>query len=156
MDNILFLLVLTSIIIPFRSKSKSIPFISSICILMSPQINAFFVGPEPMDWHAAKSYCESRNTRLASIHSADDQEKAKTACQTKAGSEGCWIGLSEVEIEGEYVWSDGTSYDYSGSWAPGEPNNSGELECVHLRPNSDFEWNDRNCYYPNIYPLCNS
>jgi hypothetical protein len=52
-----------------------------------------------------------------------------------------WIGLTDVAQENIFVWVDGSllSYNY---WQSGEPNNSGNEDCVLLR---DVGWNDQAC-----------
>ena len=59
-----------------------------------------------------------------------------------------WIGLSDVEEEGQYKWM--TSYtgltEYS-HWSPGEPNNANSNEnCVFIRSQSRGNgWDDDSC-----------
>ena len=36
----------------------------------------------------------------------------------------CWIGLNKLEIEGTWVWADGSNSTYR-NWAPNEPNDPG-------------------------------
>ncbi|XP_066270036.1 uncharacterized protein [Branchiostoma lanceolatum] len=62
-----------------------------------------------------------------------------------------WIGLTDVNIEGHWVFEDGqtlTSDDYS-NWAPTEPNNSGEWpRCVYVYCRSfgiGYVWDDNSC-----------
>ena len=62
----------------------------------------------------------------------------------------CWIGLNDIDTEGMFVWADGSSSSYR-NWGPGQPDNSNEEDCVHLR--ADTLWNDlpcgstRSCHY---------
>ena len=55
-----------------------------------------------------------------------------------------WIGLSDLDEENKFVWSDGTPFNPSvyNNWGPGEPNNRLEEHCVEL---FEHVWNDNTC-----------
>ncbi|CAH1248696.1 CSMD1 [Branchiostoma lanceolatum] len=61
-----------------------------------------------------------------------------------------WIGLTDQDVEGQFVWSDGTQLVYS-NWAPGEPNGDITKNCVHLWPLANFRWDDMPCGRSNYY-----
>jgi hypothetical protein len=52
-----------------------------------------------------------------------------------------WIGLNDVQQEGQFRWVDGSPLTYN-YFQSGEPNNSGNEDCVLLR---DVGWNDQSC-----------
>ncbi len=56
-----------------------------------------------------------------------------------------WIGLTDLDQEGVWVWADGSTPDYL-NWNGGEPNNAGNEDCVQLYPSG--AWNDINCATP--------
>ena len=57
------------------------------------------------------------------------------------------MGLSDINSEGTFVWSDGTLFDFH-YWAKHQPNNFDNEDCVHtlgfLRDHK-YKWNDINC-----------
>ncbi|XP_019637235.1 PREDICTED: uncharacterized protein LOC109479686 [Branchiostoma belcheri] len=61
-----------------------------------------------------------------------------------------WIGLSDDQEEGTFVWSDGTELTASGytHWSQGKPDNA-EVErgedCVEIRQDMNYTWNDVDC-----------
>ena len=61
-----------------------------------------------------------------------------------------WIGLNDRLIEGQYVWSDGTTFNSSGfnNWANGEPNNQENEDCVETQGD---EWREISCWVEKIY-----
>ena len=91
-------------------------------------VGRFIAVGEQMEWEAANDYCNQNYAGLASIHSPTEQDHARAACRAYAdasGDEGavtgCWIGLTDMETNGGFVWSDGAAVDFV-SWASGEPN----------------------------------
>ena len=58
---------------------------------------------------------------------------------------GRWfIGLNDRDQEDDYVWTNGEPFSYN-AWADGEPNNSGNEDCVELNRFGDETWNDIDC-----------
>ena len=69
---------------------------------------------------------------LGEACSLEDVQAASQACQILTSSQhglgvphGCWIGLTDHNAEGQYVWSDGTPVDYL-NWGPGQPDQFSE------------------------------
>jgi len=56
-----------------------------------------------------------------------------------------WIGLTDRDAEGSWIWVDGSPLAYTSRWAPGEPNDSGGEDCVHNNWNAVGYWNDLDC-----------
>jgi len=67
--------------------------------------------------------------------------------QSLHGGEKSWLGLSDINTEGTFVWSDGTTFDFH-YWAKHQPNNFHNEDCVHTLGfllGHKYEWNDVNC-----------
>ncbi|KAK2494537.1 hypothetical protein MC885_004507 [Smutsia gigantea] len=106
---------------------------------VSFQRKCYYFGEGAKKWIHARFACEKLQGRLVSIHSREEQ-----AFLTKhASRKGSWIGLRDLDIEGEFIWMDQKPLDYS-NWRPGEPNNQalGE-DCVMMQ--SSGQWNDAFC-----------
>ena len=92
-----------------------------------------------------RGYCvDTFGGHLASIHSEQGQANAVAECTeaTKDGPESlnkqCWIGMSDIDVEGTFVWSDASPVDYR-NFVEGEPN--------------DCRWTGSACDGdPNTYP----
>jgi len=53
-----------------------------------------------------------------------------------------WIGLNDLDLDGQWSWDSGEAYDYN-DWAIGEPNgNVGDEPVVVMNWNDDYGWND--------------
>eukprot|EP01084_Bolivina_argentea_P248012 414871_1 len=92
---------------------------------------------------------------LSSIHNDNQNTAAISTCNTPTPTSFCWFGLNDRDTQNNYVYTDGTTFDYGNSltgapWKTGEPNLSTE-RCIEFWNN---EWNDENCNY-NAYGICN-
>uniref|UniRef100_A0A3B5A5J2 C-type lectin domain-containing protein n=1 Tax=Stegastes partitus TaxID=144197 RepID=A0A3B5A5J2_9TELE len=54
-----------------------------------------------------------------------------------------WLGLSDRKEEGKWLWVDGSRVR-TAFWQTGEPNNSGNEDCVEII-NGNEKWNDARC-----------
>ena len=137
------------------------------------EIDDYFYGESIVStFTEAREYCQSFGTELASIHSDQDFYKAKIKCQeaiAKNGDtgKGCWLGLTDIDVNGNYVWIDGTSSDYgfidndpsnptisTFPWGNSQPS-SGVEDCNTMYRYDDFQWHDDLCDGREYYPLCN-
>lgn len=67
-----------------------------------------------------------------------------------------WLNLSDMETEGQFVWSDGSALEYE-LWFPGSPSMvpepSGDGDCACASSDDNFLWFDRPCT-ENYRALC--
>nr|BDE75813.1 C-type lectin [Ophioplocus japonicus] len=95
----------------------------------------------PKSWADAHTYCQDLEADLASIHSADENN----IINGLIGGQRAWIGLSDQITEGQFVWTDETSFFFS-KWGPNQPDNdNGHEDCVHLGYPESGLWNDQSC-----------
>ncbi|MBC8309880.1 MAG: hypothetical protein H8E83_05125 [Planctomycetes bacterium] len=66
----------------------------------------------------------NREASLATINSESENEFIQSI-----STDLLWIGLSDLENEGNFVWDNGESFDWAG-WGPDEPNKNGGTEDV--------------------------
>ena len=62
----------------------------------------------PMNWSAANTYCGDQfGTTLATITSDEDAVSVLNLTQSVAVETGAWIGLNDIENEGDFGWISG-------------------------------------------------
>ncbi|XP_058513860.1 low affinity immunoglobulin epsilon Fc receptor [Ochotona princeps] len=106
---------------------------------ISFQYKCYYFGEGSKQWVQARFACDHLQGRLVSIHSREEQD----FLTERVSMRGSWIGLRDLDREGEFIWMDGSPLDYS-NWSPGEPNNGGQGEdCVMMLGSG--HWNDAFC-----------
>ncbi|CAO2630897.1 Low affinity immunoglobulin epsilon Fc receptor, partial [Lemmus lemmus] len=104
------------------------------------QQKCYYFGNDSKRWIQARFTCSNLKGRLVSIHSQEEQDFLMKHTNKKDS----WIGLRDLNVEGEFIWMDGSPVGYS-NWSPGEPNNAGQGEdCVMMRGSG--QWNDAFCH----------
>ncbi|XP_060567084.1 hepatic lectin-like [Ruditapes philippinarum] len=63
-----------------------------------------------------------------------------------------WIGASDYEVEGHYVWYGTGKHVTISDWQPGEPDGHDE-DCLIYWGNFNWKWADGNCHYQ-YYFIC--
>lgn len=103
------------------------------------QRKCYYFGRGSKKWLDARKACQQLNGKLVSIHSQEEQDFL-TNYTSKLET---WIGLRDLELEGEFIWIDQEPINYS-NWDDGEPNNRSPSEdCVMMRGSG--KWNDAYC-----------
>uniref|UniRef100_A0A8D2E091 Fc epsilon receptor II n=1 Tax=Sciurus vulgaris TaxID=55149 RepID=A0A8D2E091_SCIVU len=103
------------------------------------QQKCYYFGKGAKRWVQARFTCSDLEGRLVSVHSQEEQD----FLTKHADKRGSWIGLRDLDLEGEFIWMDGSPVGYS-NWNPREPNNQDQGEdCVMMRGSG--KWNDASC-----------
>lgn len=85
---------------------------------------------EWLDWVSAEAYCQDRGQELASFHDAATWDQVTWGFVELGEVWESWFGLNDLQIEGEFVWSDGSDVDME-YWGEGAPSGAGdEVDCV--------------------------
>ncbi|XP_073670710.1 ladderlectin-like [Paramisgurnus dabryanus] len=98
--------------------------------------------PQLVNWTTSEKNCQSIDSNLASVRNTVDNNflLSLVSADTQA-----WIGGHDGEIEGQWLWSDGSQFDFS-NWCPKEPNNKGGTEhCLEINHTTNRCWNDESC-----------
>ena len=90
-------------------------------------------------WTDARSICIAYD---ATMYVIENQLENDWLTHMIGLSQNHWIGLNDRDNEGNYEWSNGSAAGYR-NWDPEEPNNSGNEDCIEIRPAGG--WNDEGC-----------
>ena len=97
--------------------------------------------------------CQNVGGKLVKIETDKENDFIKNKYLNTRGI--YWIGLSDIDKEGEWKWTDGTGLTGYNKWKRGQPNNIGDQDCVAILEGGDYpagptrhhnaEWNDLTC-----------
>ena len=108
-----------------------------------------------VDWQTAKKICEKKGGFLATIY--DESENAVIANLIKNGTKNeYWIGLADLEDEGNWRWIDGNYAAYT-NWLLGDPNNEFSIEEYTAISKDSGKWYDLkgySYYYRSVGFIC--
>ncbi|MEE4219349.1 MAG: IPTL-CTERM sorting domain-containing protein [Xanthomonadales bacterium] len=108
-----------------------------------PNGNYYEHVPGPISWNDARTAAEGMSFGgsmgyLATVTSAEEN----TFVATLGAADTAYLGGNDIDVEGTWTWVTGEPWSFT-AWGPGEPNNSGNEDCLHYRP--DGLWNDIPC-----------
>jgi hypothetical protein len=90
---------------------------------------------EKVAWPVAREKCERMGGQLVVIH-----DPTTWAFVQKLTNQRVWLGATDENLEGEWVWVDGKKMTFT-AWSPGNPSNSNAKE--HYLSTTDTRlWND--------------
>ncbi|XP_078585767.1 CUB and sushi domain-containing protein 1-like [Branchiostoma floridae x Branchiostoma japonicum] len=108
----------------------------------------YIVSDTMLNFAEAKMKCTEQGGIPVIIE--DQQMQEFLVQELSVSNKDVWIGLTDLDVEGQFVWTDGSPLAYS-NWAPGEPNGDHTKNCVHMWPLANFRWDDMPCGRNNYY-----
>ncbi len=91
----------------------------------------------PAGWNNARELCLQKGADLVSINDSTELDAVWTVL--KPVGKAYWLGASDIENEGAYVWLDGTNLSaFDSNWAQGQPLEERGLDCVALNKSSRY------------------
>ncbi len=110
---------------------------------------------DEVSWTEAESGCLASGGHLAVIETLEEHR----VVGEMVGAINVWIGLSDREEEGNFVWVNAVPLEVGGEgyppWGSGEPNNSvfpfGGQDCAQMRETDDMRWDDAGCDVDKAY-----
>ncbi|MDW3195083.1 MAG: SdrD B-like domain-containing protein [Cytophagales bacterium] len=86
-------------------------------------------------WPDSESTAQTFGGHLVAINSQEENDFVRTLTNNTF-----WIGLNDLDSEGNFVWSNGDPVSYT-NWGAGEPNNNNNEDVVEMSPVTGL-WND--------------
>ncbi|XP_062300963.1 ladderlectin-like isoform X1 [Scomber scombrus] len=101
----------------------------------------------PKRWTRAENYCQRLGGNLASVRSIWQYRRIQRMIWLAIHRYvGIWIGGSDAQEEGTWLWSDGKQFVYR-YWCSGQPNNAGgKQHCLAMNYSGSRCWNDDFCW----------
>ncbi|XP_055999183.1 uncharacterized protein LOC125655051 [Ostrea edulis] len=94
---------------------------------------------EPIDWSKAEDMCKNMGSHLAYIESRAENDFVNDL----TGSDRVWLGGTDMHEEGKWVWSSGSSFNFSNFFSTKAINIAAE-DCLYMY--GDYgQWNDYYC-----------
>ncbi|XP_053704513.1 galactose-specific lectin nattectin-like [Synchiropus splendidus] len=117
---------------------------------MQLENRCFLYRAEKKQWADSELECVKDGGNLLSLHSQKEYEFIRNAIKTITGSDTrVWTGGYDIVKEAEWMWTDGSKWDFT-AWGPGEPTNGQKVEhCMEL--NYFGKANDAGCH--NLKPF---
>jgi len=100
----------------------------------------YLLGTPAASWAVSSAACDAWGGVLARI---DSPEEEALLVQNAAGD--TWVGLNDLDVEGDMRWDGGGELGAYTRWAPQQPDDfAGSEDCVALLADGRG-WNDRPC-----------
>lgn len=98
-------------------------------------------------WSAARPFCQSHGYDLVRVDTAEENTFLTETTSALPGTVDWWLGLSDADVEGTWLWADGTPASYT-HWNPGQPDGSAtrDQDCVYFI-DGHGGWQDLGCTY---------
>ncbi|XP_075758369.1 C-type lectin domain family 17, member A isoform X3 [Pelodiscus sinensis] len=103
------------------------------------QRTCYYFSESTKPWLEAQQFCVDRGAHLVIINTKEEQA---FLLKNRVVPRVYWLGLSDQQVEKEWVWVDNTRLTLS-FWSSGEPNDSNNEDCGTMTP--DGRWNDLSC-----------
>ncbi|XP_070702865.1 immune-related, lectin-like receptor 4 isoform X2 [Pempheris klunzingeri] len=122
--------------------------------------SCYYFSTNRSSWGDSREECRRPGGDLVKIDSEEEQSflEMRLREQMREDEDKFWIGLTDSEEEGKWLWADGSLLDTSLTfWSTGEPDNwSGENrngeDCVRMGEKAGAEgfkcWFDKSCQKP--------
>ncbi|XP_042238391.1 low affinity immunoglobulin epsilon Fc receptor-like isoform X6 [Homarus americanus] len=120
-----------------------------------------WVSSNKTKWYIAWEVCRNMDSHLGFIESQQENDFVEGVLVALNKSE-VWSGLSDLKVEGSFVWWDEEAVTYT-NFADGEPSANGhtgndtdeyaDQDCVALKHSNNFKWSDEYCF-EDFYYFC--
>ncbi|XP_024143279.1 type-2 ice-structuring protein isoform X1 [Oryzias melastigma] len=101
--------------------------------------------PVLQTWSRAERDCRSKGATLASVHDIQEYHEIQRLILTATHSyQETWIGGSDAQEEGLWLWSDGSAFHYT-NWCGSHINHGRNWNCLRMNHSGGKCWDDYTC-----------
>ncbi|XP_060583210.1 perlucin-like protein [Ruditapes philippinarum] len=109
----------------------------------------YFIGKESVKWSQAVDTCKALDGYLVQIQDSKENEFITDLVNSTFAEIkdvfGVWIGGSDMQNEGSWIWEHSKASIVFSNWGQNEPNGNKDENCLHLYKYIDWDWNDTIC-----------
>ncbi|KAL4227893.1 hypothetical protein ACF0H5_013333 [Mactra antiquata] len=120
--------------------------VSRICDESWESFNSkcYFFGVLDVKFEAAEEFCQSQGGHLVSIHTTAEKDFIRGRVIDLPGTK-YWIGLTDVAVEGVWVWIDTDEPADMFGWYYTQPNEGRSSNCGGIWDTRNYQWVDEPC-----------
>ena len=118
------------------------------------ELGCLYFGGEQTTWLEASLICESLNSSMVEILSAEEQDLLSMLSSLETGVtsvDGWWVGLDDIGHEGVWTWEQSGTVASFYNWISGSPSTewANDEDCVFILSDTEqadnFLWKDSEC-----------
>eukprot|EP00058_Branchiostoma_floridae_P022683 XP_002608173.1 hypothetical protein BRAFLDRAFT_90412 [Branchiostoma floridae] len=116
----------------------------------------FYGGKNAQTYSGARQVCQENGGDIFMWRSGAAVARLKKKLKSDH-SPSLWVGLSDEDLEGTFLWADGLALDGNGftDWSWDQPHNTAEKDCVVARRVHRYRWKVVPCSYRRAF-ICQS
>ena len=114
----------------------------------------FHVPTSQLNFANAVTSCQGMGSKLATISDSTEDEMVwnlMSANGAPAEEDWTYIGLNDIQDEGDFLWQDGSSLNGYTNWYAADPNGGTQHNCVIKGHSGNGKWSDVDCTEENRY-----
>ena len=105
----------------------------------------FYMSHTKMKQANAANFCEGKGAKLAKISDSEENDFVLSLSQQRSEGDGAWIGLNDLEIQGTWVWQDGSTAQEFDNWELHYPTTVPGENCVMMHEATVGTWANVDC-----------
>ncbi|XP_060577246.1 low affinity immunoglobulin epsilon Fc receptor-like [Ruditapes philippinarum] len=109
----------------------------------------YFIGKESLNWSQTIDTCKALDAYLVQIEDSNESKFITDLVKptfAESNGFGVWIGGSDLQNEGSWIWEHSKARIVFSNWGPNEPNGNKRENCLHLYKSKGWAWNDAGCH----------
>ncbi|CAH1243682.1 ADGRL2 [Branchiostoma lanceolatum] len=102
-------------------------------------------------WEEARQTCREESSELVSIETLEENRFLRALTVNGLYQDSFWTSGTDETSEGVFKWNATGRNVTADGWKEGEPNGGRNENCIELRKQHNFLWNDARCEHRNFF-----